>query len=43
MISKANAGLGSQFYQADESWLLEQQAESIFLAVVEENQRSPHG
>ncbi|WP_262984703.1 hypothetical protein [Nostoc sp. PA-18-2419] len=43
MISEANTGLGSQFYQADESWLIQQQAQSVFSAALEENQQSPHG
>ncbi|OUL22727.1 GNAT family N-acetyltransferase [Nostoc sp. RF31YmG] len=31
-------GLGSQFYQAYESWVAQQEAQSVFLAVLEENQ-----
>ncbi|WP_445633675.1 N-acetyltransferase [Nostoc sp. DSM 114161] len=31
-------GLGSQFYQAYESWVAQQQAQYVFLAVLEENQ-----
>ncbi|MCF2145168.1 GNAT family N-acetyltransferase [Desmonostoc muscorum LEGE 12446] len=31
-------GLGSQFYQAYESWVAQQEAQSVFLAVLQENQ-----
>jgi ribosomal protein S18 acetylase RimI-like enzyme len=31
-------GLGSQFYQAYESWVAHQKMQSVFLAVLEENQ-----
>ncbi|MBD2415278.1 hypothetical protein FACHB389_23510 [Nostoc calcicola FACHB-389] len=37
-FNEQGKGLGSQFYQAYESWVAQQEAQSVFLAVLQENQ-----